>query len=204
MRENLNNKREELFAKASIFFTLVCLGGLLHFELSSIHNSYISGNTRLFIEGLIFTPAILFTAYSSVLYQICLVGYYKRKQLHVPASREVLNDIYRGNAPSLSVLVPSYKEERRIIWQTLVSVALAEYPQKNVVLLIDDPYHAKALEDMIKIEDTRLIPGELQALFDKPAARFNQELQNFQARQLENNIHYGIELNRISMLYEEI
>jgi cellulose synthase/poly-beta-1,6-N-acetylglucosamine synthase-like glycosyltransferase len=40
--------------------------------------------------------------------------------------------------PSLLCLVPSYKEELRTVRQTVLA-ALQEYPDRRVVLLIDDP-----------------------------------------------------------------
>ena len=44
-----------------------------------------------------------------------------------------------ARCPTLTVLVPSYKEEARVIRQTLLSAALQEYPFQRIVLLIDDP-----------------------------------------------------------------
>ena len=41
--------------------------------------------------------------------------------------------------PTLTAIIPSYKEERRVIRQTLLSAALQEFPNIRVVLLIDDP-----------------------------------------------------------------
>ena len=41
--------------------------------------------------------------------------------------------------PTLTVLVPSYREDARVVRQTLLSAALQEYPDLRIVLLIDDP-----------------------------------------------------------------
>ncbi len=201
----INYTREKYITTAALFMTLGLLAGLFHFLAQKSYNAYLAGNTHLVLETAFFAVCIVFMVYSTLLYQICLLGYYKRREKHVPVSREILETIYsRIDAPTLSVLVPSYKEERTVIWQTLISAALAEYPGKNVVLLIDDPYHAKALEDMLKLEDTRLIPAELQTLFDAQAKRFNMEHELFLQRQNTQAIHTGIELNRLSMLYEEV
>ena len=54
------------------------------------------------------------------------------------SSLEGLLSIYDKDPPSLAVLVPSYKEEERVVSRALLSASLAEYPNKRVVLLIDD------------------------------------------------------------------
>ena len=42
-------------------------------------------------------------------------------------------------APPVVVLVPSFREDPRTIRQTLLSAALQDYPNRRVVLLLDDP-----------------------------------------------------------------
>ena len=43
------------------------------------------------------------------------------------------------SAPALAILVPAYKEDPDVVRKTLLSAALEEYPNRRVVLLIDDP-----------------------------------------------------------------
>ena len=200
----VNNKYEEILAKISLTLTTICIIGAFSFFATHIHNAYIEENHKILADNILFTVIMAFMAYGNAQYHICLVGYYKRKQAHNPVSREVLNALYKKDAPTLSILIPSYKEERNIIWQTLVSSALAEYKAKNVVLLIDDPYKAKALEDMLKLEDTRKIPVELQERFNAPLAHFQEEFAAYEARKAAGEAQQSLELNRISMLYDEV
>ena len=44
-----------------------------------------------------------------------------------------------GAAPRVEIVVPSYREEPHVIWQTLMSAALVDYPNRGVVLLLDNP-----------------------------------------------------------------
>lgn len=44
-----------------------------------------------------------------------------------------------AEAPSVTILIPSYCEEPHVIGATLLSAALAPYPSRNIVVLIDDP-----------------------------------------------------------------
>jgi len=205
MRHNsINNTFEMRIAYLCIALSLACFAGMFHFILARVYDAYENHQAGLFIEDIIFFAAMGFMAYGGLLYQVCMVGYYHRRKSHIPAAREKIEKLYTGKAPSLSVLIPSYKEEHSVIWQTMVSAALAEYPHKNVVLLIDDPYRTKSREDMLKLEETRLIPGVLQNKFAAPLARYRGEQEAFFARKTAGNMHQGVELNRISMLYDEV
>jgi cellulose synthase/poly-beta-1,6-N-acetylglucosamine synthase-like glycosyltransferase len=42
-------------------------------------------------------------------------------------------------APAVEIVVPSYREEVHVIWQTLMSAALTDYPHRRIVLLLDNP-----------------------------------------------------------------
>ena len=53
----------------------------------------------------------------------------------------VLDAFFDQPAAPVTVLVPSYQEDERVIRTTLLSAALQEYPALRVVLLIDDPQH---------------------------------------------------------------
>jgi len=199
----INNRREIVLARISLTITLTIFAALFYFLANRTYEAWLSNDTRTLLETCLFGIAMFFVAYSNLLYQICLIGHHKRKLKHQPERREELEKIYTGRAPTLSTIIPSYKEERTVIWQTMMSAALAEYPHKNVVLLIDDPYRAKALEDMLKLEDTRLIPGELQTLFDTQLAVYRTELDAFHKR-AEATIYPGVELNRLSILFDDV
>ena len=82
----------------------------------------------------------------------------------------------------LLTLVPSYKEQPQVVRQTLISAALAEYPGRRVVLLIDDPPEADRVSHGLTA--CRAIPGELQALFDAEADRIDAALRDRPAADL--------------------
>jgi cellulose synthase/poly-beta-1,6-N-acetylglucosamine synthase-like glycosyltransferase len=198
----INNRRELWIARACTFATLISVTGVFYALLRHGHAAYVHHRTQALVETALFALVMFFVTYGNLLYQICLAGYYKRSDTHRPAPRSELEAIYDGEAPRLSFLVPSYKEEYDTNWQTLVSAALAEYPRKEVVLLIDDPRAPKAPEDMRMLEETRAIPARLQQLFDAPHARFVHELEAFHRRLEAGRTHAGVELNRLSLLYD--
>lgn len=204
MKLKLDNKREANFTRATLTLTLVMFAGLYHYLATSAYDAYKAGDMRFVLETAAFATAMFFIAYGNVLYQVCLIGFYKRRESHVPATRDELDAMYEGNAPKLSVIIPSYKEERGVIWQTMMSAALSEYPQKNIVLLIDDPYHPKALADMIALEDTRKIQHELQAMFDAPRHHYQGEKEAFELRRANGRLRVEEELLRLSGHYENV
>jgi cellulose synthase/poly-beta-1,6-N-acetylglucosamine synthase-like glycosyltransferase len=202
----INNKREILLARISLFATSIlflCLFGSIG---QAAYEAFVAGQSGIVAEAFLLATAIFFVGYGNFLYHICLIGHYSRCEAHVPTPRAELDAVFENaaSAPKLSVLVPSYKEERNVIWQTMMSAALAEYPSKNVILLIDDPYHAKALPDIVKLEDTRLIPSQLQALFDAPAAQYGAVRAAFEERVQQGELNIASELHLLAEQYDNV
>ena len=72
-------------------------------------------------------------------YLIARLGYIYRIRAHRRMPRKLIDDAFDRDNPTLTVIVPSYREEPRVVRQTLLSAALQEYPGIRVALLIDDP-----------------------------------------------------------------
>ncbi len=81
-----------------------------------------------------------------------------------------------GRRKKLLVLVPSYKERPDVVRQTLLSAALAEYPGRRIVLLIDDPPEPTSQEAAQNLSACRAIILQLQVLFDAEADRIDTAL----------------------------
>ena len=64
---------------------------------------------------LVFITTISFLLYGSFVYHLSRLGYLKRTQIHQPKNLEILESIYEKQAPSRTVLVPSYKEDTQVI-----------------------------------------------------------------------------------------
>lgn len=204
-KSTVNNEFEAQLAGVCLLATAIIFAGLFYSLGEDAYTTYLRGGSlRYVLETVLFAVGMVFVGYGNFLYQICLRGHYKRRAQHKPVPAAELYSLYQGAAPSLSILIPSYKEERTVNWQTMMSAALAEYPSKNVVLLIDDPYPAKSLPDMVKLEDTRKIPVEMQALFDAQAAIYSAEHDAFLGR---GSVHYKCrkdELLRLADNYSQI
>ncbi len=200
----INNKREINFARITFAATILLIVGVMYFLGAQAVHAFQQGELRIFGENLLLILCIGMISCSNVLYQICLIGHYKQMDKFVPATRDALEALYEGEAPALSVIIPSYKEERLVNWQTMMSAALSEYPKKNVVLLIDDPYQPKVLEDIIKLEDTRKLPGEMQRQFDAQVGRFQTERHDFLARQISGDLNTEFERAHLASQYDAV
>lgn len=200
----INNKREISFTRVTLTLTILALVVVFAMLGHDMWSAAMQGQGRVFAESLLLSVAISLLSYGVIQYQICLIGNYTRMEDFVPAPRTELDRMYEGSAPALSIIIPSYKEERMVNWQTMMSAALSEYPSKNVVLLIDDPYTPKVLEDIIKIEDTRKIPGEMQRQFDAQAERFRAEQRAFQQRQTTDALRTEFERAHLAVQYDAV
>src|SRR3569623_1928370 len=116
---------------------------------------------------------IAFLIYGSFVYQATRLGYLKRRRQHAPAPRAALNMLFEDERKPLTILVPSYREDRRVIFQTLMSAALQEYPQRRVVLLVDDPPRPTAAADVAQLAESRELPLHIAALLAQAAKPFN-------------------------------
>ena len=73
--------------------------------------------------------------------------------------------------PTLTTIIPSYQEDARVIRNTLLSAALQEYPDKRVVLLIDDPFVPKTAKAREQLQAARALPYQIGRLLAWPASQ---------------------------------
>ena len=128
---------------------------------------------RLF-EAILFGALAGFLVYGNLCYQVARLGQLTRTHAHQRSRMDSLVPFVRESAPALTVLVPSYKEEIPVIRQTLLSAALQDYPNKRVVLLLDDPPNPKTRQDLKALWAGRTLPFDLQALLKEPAEYVTQ------------------------------
>ena len=150
----------------------------------------------------LFMVIVAFLIYGGLVYQFTRLAYYRRRASHRPAPWSELETFYDGTAPSLTVLVPSYREEESVIAQTLLSAALQEYPKRRVVLLIDDPPSPSNAEDRAGLAAARLLPARIRQLLQAPCARFSGALAAFDQRTAAP-VDLSGEQARLADLYEE-
>src|SRR2546422_2821907 len=80
---------------------------------------------------ILFMLIVALLIWGSLVYQLTRLAYFLRRLDHRPASARVLEEFCDGAVPSLTVLVPSYKEEPQVVQRTLFSAALQDYPNRS-------------------------------------------------------------------------
>ena len=154
-------------------------------------------------ELLVGKGLIGFFLFSGLIYQITRLGYLKRLATHRTQSASALYRIHPRNAPALTILVPSYKEEPCVVRQTLLSAVLQQSPNRRVVLLIDDPPAPRDREDAAKLAATRELPREISTLLGEPCGTFERALADFTQRRALASIEPRQEIRRLATLLQQ-
>jgi cellulose synthase/poly-beta-1,6-N-acetylglucosamine synthase-like glycosyltransferase len=134
------------------------------------------------LEASLFGALAGFLVYGNLCYQVARLGRLRRFDEHRIASTTTTTACFGADAPALTILVPSYKEEISVIRQTLLSAALQEYPNKRVVLLLDDPPAPTAPHDQAALWAARNLPFDLQALLAAPYRHVTAAQSAFRSR----------------------
>jgi cellulose synthase/poly-beta-1,6-N-acetylglucosamine synthase-like glycosyltransferase len=105
-------------------------------------------------------------------------------------------ELLSAGAPRVTILVPTYREERRVLQMTVLSAALARYGRRNVVVLVDDPPQSDARPRTIDaVEDIRRRIAEPMALLRAEAADAISRIE----RQTTTPV---VEVARAALLYD--
>lgn len=174
--------REIMLTRVSITVTVAAFALFAVGMVSTSADAIGDGSERKAIEGLVFSAVVTFLVYGNLVYQLARLGYLHRRRDHRPASRDELDQRHESSPGPLWVLVPSYKEERQVVRQTLLSAALQEFPDKHVVLLIDDPPDPVGDGPEALLAAARALPADVEGLLSAPGGRARAALEGFEAR----------------------
>ena len=122
-----------------VFTILAWLAYVFSSFFTEIVNNGYQGNVRFLTETIVYVLITSLLALSALLYLVARQGALYRSRAHRRVPRAVIDESFDTSLPTMTVLVPSYREEVSIVRKTLLSAALQEYPFLRVVLLLDDP-----------------------------------------------------------------
>jgi len=194
---------------------LTVLCGLVLVGTLSVYSAQVLAEVRIHAawgdigsvaEMVLFLAVLYMFALGGLAYMIIRVGWLRREQAfrHTPRE-EVQRDLFGGgDAPSVLFLVPSYKEERGVVWRTLLSAALQEYPNRRVVLLIDDPPDSVDPRDQRALLRARRLAGEVRALLATPAAHVDRACAGYAARLRKGTLDETHETRCLARLNEYV
>jgi cellulose synthase/poly-beta-1,6-N-acetylglucosamine synthase-like glycosyltransferase len=197
----LDTHRELALAGASLAATAAA-SALAARELAAAFAIALEEHHRAGVAGLLVVAGVTaFLVYGSVVYQLARLGWLRRLARHEPAPAEALDAIHDGQAPPVAILVPSYKEDPRVVLQTLLSAALQDYPNKRVVLLIDDPPEPRDDAEHDALVAARALPAQLRSRLREPAVRLEAARSAFERRLRAGAVDAAGEACALARLY---
>jgi cellulose synthase/poly-beta-1,6-N-acetylglucosamine synthase-like glycosyltransferase len=137
---------------------------------------------RIIFDAVVYIAIVTLLTLSAGAHLLARLGHLYRARDHERVPRALIDDHFAETMPALTVLVPSYREDARVVRQTLLSAALQEYAPIRVVLLVDDPPNPSDPDHVRMLMDARDLPGRVQALLAEPRARFEAELAAFEKK----------------------
>ena len=93
-------------------------------------------------ERIVYNLIFAVFMFGSFTYQVSRLAFFWNLRKKVQIATQNLEQFQGRDAsavPPVEVIVPSYREEAHVIWQTLMSAALTDYPHRRIVLLLDNP-----------------------------------------------------------------
>src|SRR5215831_11018184 len=136
-------------------------------------------------ERLVYNLIFAVFMFGSLTYQVSRLSFFSNVRSRTRAAQEGLARFLarRGTAPRVEIVVPSYREESHVIWQTLMSAALVDYPDRGVVLLLDNPPHPSDRADRDLLLASRAQVELINDLLAPIAADFAAAADRFRAQE---------------------
>jgi cellulose synthase/poly-beta-1,6-N-acetylglucosamine synthase-like glycosyltransferase len=144
---------------------------------------------RLEVQGWAATDDIFFVLacaallFGNVVHQLARLGL-ARRLAEPQLDPEQMASASRADKPPplVTILVPAYKEEPNIVLRTLLSGVCQTYPNRRVVLLLDDPPRTHEHADERRLAAMRAMPTRIADLLQPMRDWVEEERTAFQAR----------------------
>jgi cellulose synthase (UDP-forming) len=141
---------------------------------------------RFTSEALAYVLTMTLLTFSSLMYLLARQGSLYRTRAHQRIPRALLDDGFDTSLPTMTVLIPSYREEVATVRQTMLSAALQEYPYLRIVLLLDDPPIPAEPGHMRALAQARELAAELTTWLSEPRERFAHALEAYETLSTED------------------
>src|SRR4051812_5799936 len=160
LRAERKNRASFVLTIACLLLSTVCAAAAFNLAISKFMQAIAGGNLYRAAEVALLYSIFALMVFGTSVFFIARLGDIQRHSGRSMRKQPELDDLYRETTSPepLLILVPSYKEEREVIFQTIMSAALVEYPERIVVLLIDDPPNPNDLADADRLAAARALP----------------------------------------------
>lgn len=159
-------KNEGWITTLCIGFTLAACAFTLIDQVAVARGEYERGEVKELAGHLAFLAVATLLVYGGLVYQITRLFYILRRRRKGETVNRSVRDL-----DCVTVLIPSYNEERETMFQTMLSAALQEGVQKRVVLLIDNPPAPDGRDPLL--DEARAMSAHIRTLIAPMNARLN-------------------------------
>lgn len=169
------------FSRIAIVVT-VCFW--IAYVVSTIFRQFFEGprTYQFILQSTGYLVVMTLLTFSALMYLIARQGALQRFSRHMRVPRAKLDNHFEQNRPSITALIPSYNEEPEVIYKTLLSAALQEYPSMRIVLLMDDNPHASDAATADRLDATRALGRKIEKLLATPQRRAQKALAEFESK----------------------
>jgi len=196
--------REIVYTRLAIAVTLLASTAALWAITKIIVDRFRTSHAMRASVEIFFAANLAFLMFRILSYQYNRLSYFKRLRVHRPFTRNEIESIYESERPRpLVILVPSYREELRVLRMTLMSAALTEYPDRRVVLLIDNPPHPSDPAAQKELTATRELVRELDTMFRGQHRLYAAEGATFEQRRAAGALDLVQESRHLANLYRQ-
>lgn len=165
-------------ARFAIFFTIVAWIVYLFEQIVRLNALDIT--IPMALEAGFYLATVTLLTVSCLAFMIARLAHYERVKTHERIPRSIIDSAIEESAPTVTILVPSYREEEKTIRYTLLSAAFQEYPELRVVLLIDDPPYPSDPEHQASLDVSRNVANRLMEQLSVPLARCIKAADRFE------------------------
>jgi cellulose synthase (UDP-forming) len=135
-------------------------------------------------ERIVYNLIFAVFMFGSFTYQVSRLSFFLNVRKRTRAAQESLARFRsrKSPAPRAEIVVPSYREEPHVIWQTLMSAALVDYPNRGVVLLLDNPPNPTSRADRDLLLSSWAQVDLINDMLAPIAAQFADSADEFRAQ----------------------
>jgi cellulose synthase (UDP-forming) len=136
-------------------------------------------------ERVVYNLVFAVFMFGSFAYQASRLSFFLNLRKRVRVAQENLESFRQRDpsaAPAVEVIVPSYREEVHVVWQTLMSAALTDYPRRRIVLLLDNPPNPTDRAERDVLLASRAQVDLIGDMLSPIAGRFSAAAEDFRSK----------------------
>ncbi len=180
---------------ACIAAATACLGAAL-WDLAMRIESLAPHHPWQAVLAMVFGALVALLSWGGLVYQLARAGYFARLSRGAAAIPGAA--LATRKPRPLAVLIPSYREEPRVLLQTVLSAALMDRPNRRLVVLLDDPPTGSDIRALVY---TRRMIGALDEDFAALSRQLEFADHQFRRRLRDGDIDLARESGRLQRLH---